>query len=79
MKNYNKEDYVTTRKFVEARDGVKVPISIVHKKGLALPAPTMLYAYGSYGYPIDTNFSPTIVSLIERGMIFIIAHVRVCG
>ena len=76
VKNYNKEDYVTTRKFVKARDGVKVPISIVHKKGLALPAPTMLYAYGSYGYPIDTNFSPTIVSLIERGMIYIIAHVR---
>ncbi|MCK5184080.1 MAG: S9 family peptidase, partial [Candidatus Heimdallarchaeota archaeon] len=76
VKNYEKGDYVTTRKFVKARDGVNVPISIVHKKGLSLPAPTMLYAYGSYGYPVDTNFSPTIVSLIERGMIYIIAHVR---
>ena len=76
VKDYKKEDFVTTRKFVKARDGVEVPISIVHKKGLVKPAPTMLYAYGSYGYPVDTNFSPTIVSLIERGMIYIIAHVR---
>jgi oligopeptidase B len=76
IKNYNKEDFVTTRKFVKARDGVKVPISIVHKKGLTTPAPTMLYAYGSYGYPIDTNFSSNIVSLMERGMIYIIAHIR---
>lgn len=76
VKDYKKEDYVTTRKFVKARDGVNVPISIVHKKGLSKPAPTMLYAYGSYGYPVDTNFSPTLVSLIERGMIYVIAHVR---
>ncbi len=76
VKNYNKDDYVTTRTYFDARDGVKVPISIVHKKGLATPAPTMLYAYGSYGYPMDTNFSTTLVSLIERGMIYIIAHIR---
>ncbi|MHA1555975.1 MAG: S9 family peptidase [Candidatus Heimdallarchaeota archaeon] len=76
VKNYNKEDYVTARVYVEARDGAKVPISIVHKKGLATPAPTVLYAYGSYGYSTDTNFSPTLVSLIERDMVYIIAHIR---
>ena len=76
VKNYNKEDYVTTRVYFHARDGVRVPISIVHKKDLTMPAPTMLYAYGSYGYPIDTDFSPTLVSLIERGVIYAIAHIR---
>jgi oligopeptidase B len=76
IKHYNKEEYVTKRIFVTARDGTKVPISIVHKKGLQTPAPTMLYGYGSYGYPIDTRFTPTMVSLIERGMVYIIAHIR---
>ncbi|MHA1953105.1 MAG: S9 family peptidase [Candidatus Heimdallarchaeaceae archaeon] len=76
VKEYNKEDYVTKRKFVLARDGAKVPISIVHKKGIKTPGPTMLYAYGSYGISEDTYFSPTRVSLIERGMIYVIAHIR---
>ncbi len=76
VKNYNKEDYVTTRVNVKVRDGVQVPISIVHKKDLVTPAPTMLYAYGSYGYSMDTNFSPTLISLIERDMVYIIAHIR---
>lgn len=76
IKNYNKEDYVTERKYAIARDGTKVPISIVHKKSIVTPAPTLLYGYGSYGYPMDTYFSPSRVSLIERGIVFVIAHVR---
>ncbi len=76
IKNYNKEDYVTERKYAIARDGTKVPISIVHKKNIVTPAPTLLYGYGSYGYPMDTYFSPSRVSLIERGIVYVIAHVR---
>ncbi|MHA1396611.1 MAG: S9 family peptidase [Candidatus Heimdallarchaeaceae archaeon] len=76
VKNYNKADYVTTRKYVTTRDGVRVPISLVHKKNLTKPAPTVLYGYGSYGISIDPYFSSAVVSLIERGIIYVIAHVR---
>ncbi|MEA2070173.1 MAG: S9 family peptidase [Asgard group archaeon] len=76
IKDYDKEEYVTSRKYVTARDGVKVPISIVHKKGLNTPAPTLLYGYGSYGHTIEPHFSSNIVSLIQRGMIYVIAHIR---
>lgn len=76
VKNYNKEEYVTERRFVNSRDGVKIPISIVQKKGIKGPAPTMIYGYGSYGVSEDPYFSPTRISLIERGMTFVIAHVR---
>ncbi|MHA1515072.1 MAG: prolyl oligopeptidase family serine peptidase [Candidatus Heimdallarchaeaceae archaeon] len=79
IKNYNKEDFVTERKYITARDGVKVPISIVHKKNISTPAPTFLYGYGSYGVSVDPYFSPTAVSLIERGIIYVIAHVRGSG
>ena len=76
IKNYNKDDFVTTRKFITARDGKKIPISIVHRKDIETPAPTYLYGYGSYGYSMDPYFSPTILSLTERGYIYVIAHVR---
>ena len=79
VKNYDKKDYVTERRYVQARDGVKVPISIVHKKGIEFPAPTMIYGYGSYGYTMDPYFSPRSVSLIERGVVYVIAHVRGSG
>jgi len=74
VKNYNKADYVTTRKYVTTRDGVRVPISLVHKKNLTKPAPTVLYGYGSYGISIDPYFSSAVVSLIERGIIYVIAE-----
>ncbi len=76
IKNYNKENFVTTRKFITARDGAIVPISIVHRKDIKTPAPTYLYGYGSYGYSMDPYFSPTILSLTERGYIYVIAHIR---
>ena len=51
-------------------------MDIVHKKNLALPAPTYLYGYGSYGSNMDPFFSPGVLSLTERGMIYVIAHIR---
>lgn len=75
---YNSQDYVTERIYAPARDGVKVPVSIVYKKGLAKDgkAPLLLYAYGSYGYSTDASFSANRLSLLDRGFVFAIAHIR---
>lgn len=75
---YDKSKYETTRVWATARDGVKVPVSIVMKKGTKLDgsAPMLLYAYGSYGYSTDPGFSTTRLSLVDRGMIYAIAHIR---
>ncbi|WP_370688831.1 S9 family peptidase [Fulvivirga ulvae] len=75
---YNKEEYETKRLYAEARDGVKVPISLVYKKSLRKPEgnPTLLYGYGSYGATMDPSFSSTRLSLLERGFVFAIAHIR---
>jgi len=75
---YDKTQYETTRVWATARDGVKVPISIVMKKGTKLDgkAPMLLYAYGSYGYSMTPNFSTARLSLVDRGMIYAIAHIR---
>ncbi len=75
---YNANDYVTERRYAEARDGVKVPISIVYKKGFEKDGkqPLLLYAYGSYGYSIGSNFRSSRLSLLDRGFALAIAHVR---
>jgi len=75
---HNPEDYETKRFYAEARDGVQVPITIVHKKGMQMDGnnPTLLYGYGSYGNSIDPFFSSTRLSLLDRGFIYAIAHVR---
>lgn len=75
---YDKSQYETERVWAAARDGVKVPISIVKKKGVKLDgkAPMLLYAYGSYGYSMTPNFSTIRLSLLDRGMIYGIAHIR---
>lgn len=75
---YDKSGYETTRVWATARDGVKVPISIVMKKGTKLDgkSPMLLYAYGSYGSSMTPNFSTNRLSLVDRGMIFAIAHIR---
>ncbi|MCE6989923.1 S9 family peptidase [Dyadobacter sp. CY323] len=75
---YDPEEYVTERLYATARDGVKVPISLVYKKGTAKSAetPMLLYAYGSYGYSMDASFSSSRLSLLDRGFIFAIAHIR---
>jgi oligopeptidase B len=75
---YNKDDYETERLWATARDGVRVPLSIVYKKGIRKDGnnPTLLYGYGSYGYSTDPYFSATRLSLLDRGFIFAIAHIR---
>jgi oligopeptidase B len=75
---YDKSQYETTRVWAAARDGVKVPISLVMKKGTKLDgsAPTLLYAYGSYGISMTPGFNSNRFSLIDRGMIYAIAHIR---
>ncbi len=75
---YDKTAYETTRVWVTARDGVKVPVSLMMKKGTKLDgkAPMLLYAYGSYGYSTMPNFSTNRLSLVDRGMIYAIAHIR---
>ena len=75
---YDKTQYETTRVWATVRDGVKVPISIVMKKGTKLDgkSPMLLYAYGSYGISMDPSFSTARLSLVDRGMIYGIAHIR---
>lgn len=75
---YEPDDYVATRRWVTAADGVQIPVSLVHRADLDLarPNPLLLYGYGSYEAPIDPGFSVARLSLLDRGMIFAIAHVR---
>ncbi len=75
---HNPEEYVTERVWATARDGVKVPISIVYKKGFKKDGngPLLQYGYGSYGSTIDASFSSVRLSLLDRGFTFAIAHVR---
>ncbi|CDF79128.1 protease II [Formosa agariphila KMM 3901] len=75
---FNKDNYTSERIWATARDGVKVPVSLVYKKGLKLNGenPLLLYAYGSYGSTIDPYFSTVRLSLLDRGFIYAIAHIR---
>lgn len=75
---YNPEEYVTERLYATTRDGVKVPVSVVYKKGTPKSAetPLLLYAYGSYGNSMDPAFSSTRLSLLNRGFIYALAHIR---
>lgn len=70
--------YVTRRLFAEASDGEKVPISLVHRADLVMDgrAPTLLYGYGAYGHAIPAAFSGNALSLVDRGFVYAIAHVR---
>jgi oligopeptidase B len=75
---YDKTKYETMRIWATARDGVKIPVSIMMKKGTRLDgkAPMLLYAYGSYGYSMTPEFSTARLSLVDRGMIYAITHIR---
>lgn len=74
---YNANDYQSERFFATAKDGTKVPVSLVYKKSQRdKPMPLLLYAYGSYGYSMDPYFSYSRVSLLDRGFAFAVAHVR---
>jgi len=75
---YDREQYQTERAHATAPDGVAVPLSIVYRKGLARDgtAPLLLCGYGAYGFPLPIGFSSNRVSLLDRGVVFALAHVR---
>ncbi|WP_044220230.1 S9 family peptidase [Chitinophaga pinensis] len=75
---YDPKNYVTERLYVTARDGVKVPVSLVYKKGFEKNGkmPLLLYGYGSYGYSIEPGFNSNRLSLLDRGFAYAIAHIR---
>ncbi|QCR24709.1 S9 family peptidase [Pontibacter sp. SGAir0037] len=76
--DFNKENYEAKRIYATAKDGTKIPISLVYKKGLKLDGnnPTLLYAYGSYGISMNAGFSSVRLSLLDRGFVYAIAHIR---
>ncbi len=75
---YDPDRFESHRLWASAPDGVRVPISVVHTRGVAHDdtAPAVLYGYGSYEVSIDPTFSAARVSLLERGVVFAIAHIR---
>ena len=75
---FDKNNYIEERIWATAKDGTKVPISMVYRKGILKNGknPLLLYAYGSYGVTMDCHFSSVRLSLLDRGFIFAIAHVR---
>lgn len=75
---YDPSKYTSERVWAISHDGVKVPVSLVYKKDLRKqgPQPTLLYAYGSYGISMQTAFSVQRISLLDRGYIYAIAHIR---
>ena len=75
---FDSNNYQSERVMIEARDGTKVPVSIVYRKGMEKNGqnPFLLYAYGSYGYSMDAGFSSTRLSLLDRGFVYAIAHIR---
>ena len=76
--DFKKENYITKRIWVPARDGVKIPVSIVYRKDTKIDAntPVLQYAYGSYGATMDPYFSSSRLSLLDRGFIYALAHIR---
>ncbi|MES2799720.1 MAG: S9 family peptidase [Bacteroidota bacterium] len=76
-KTFNSQNYESERIWATANDGTKIPVSLVYKKGIDLKnAPCLLYGYGSYGHTIPDAFSAYRLSLLDRGFVFAIAHIR---
>ena len=75
---FNKNNYKSERLFAIASDGTRIPLSVVYHKGTKLDgsAPLLLYGYGSYGVSIAPNFSSNRLSLLDRGVVYVIAHIR---
>ena len=75
---FDKKNYISERVWATSHDGTKIPISLVHHKNTPLTkdTPLLMYGYGSYGHSIDAGFSTTRLSLLDRGFVFAIAHVR---
>ena len=76
--DFDPANYVTERVWVPARDGAKIPVSLVYRKGFKRDgtAPLYQYAYGSYGNSMDPRFSVTLPSLLDRGVVYALAHIR---
>ena len=76
--DFKPENYEAKRLYTVAGDSVKIPVSLVYRKGLKLNGknPLLLYGYGSYGITIDPSFSSVRLSLLDRGFVYAIAHVR---
>ena len=76
--NYDPSRYEVERIWAPAADGAKVPIAVLHKKGVARDgkSPLLLYAYGSYGYAIPDTFNSNVFSLVDRGVTYAVAHIR---
>ena len=75
---FDRANYKSERLFATASDGTRIPMSMVYRKGVKLDgtAPLLLYAYGSYGISIPPSFSSSRLSLLDRGVIYVIAHIR---
>ena len=75
---YNADEYEAYREWAIAKDGTQIPVSIVKRKDLATdsPRPALLYGYGSYEASMDPGFSVSRLSLLDRGMLYVVAHVR---
>ncbi len=75
---YNPKDYITERLNITASDGTKVPVSLVYKRGFKKDgnAPLMLYGYGSYGSSMEATFNSTRLTLLNRGFVYALAHIR---
>ena len=75
---YDASNYTTERVWVPARDGTKIPVSLVYRKDFKRDGTAALlqYGYGSYGAPMDPSFSGGVISLLDRGMVYAIAHIR---
>ena len=75
---FNKFNYKSERIWATARDGKKIPVSLVYHKDTKLDknTPLLLYAYGSYGYTLDDHFSTVRLSLLDRGFVYAVAHIR---
>ncbi len=74
--DYRPTDYVERRDWAVADDGARIPVSLVYRSGIQFPAPAVLYGYGAYEICTDPSFSIARLSLLDRGMVFAIAHVR---
>lgn len=74
--DYRREDYVEHRDWAVAEDGARIPISLIYRAGIDFPAPTVLYGYGAYESSEDPRFSVARLSLLDRGVVFAVAHVR---
>ena len=75
---FDSDSYVTERLYARAQDGTEIPVSLLYRKGIIRDGdnPLLLYGYGSYGLSIDASFASPRLSLVDRGFIFAIAHIR---